>query len=68
VFYFSALTLSVGRQEEHPTCKKTSGGVLAWLSLWSEVHMAQLMLLPLAVSCISKIQIGFTFLVLAHRG
>jgi len=56
VFYFSALTLSVGRQEEHPTCKKNlSGGVLAWLSLWSEVHMAQLMLLPLAVSCISKI-------------
>ena len=28
--------------------------------------MAQLMPLPLAVSCFSKIQIGFTFLVLAH--
>ena len=28
--------------------------------------MAQLMPLPLTVSCFSKIQIGFTFLVLAH--
>jgi len=32
---FSALTLSVGRQEGHPACKKLSGGVLAWLSVWS---------------------------------
>ena len=30
--------------------------------------MAQLMPLPLTVSCSSKIQIGFTFLVLAHPG
>jgi len=35
---FSALTLSVGRQEGHPACKKQSGGVLAWLSVWSEVQ------------------------------
>ena len=34
---FSALTLLVGRQEGHPACKKMSGGVLAWLSVWSEV-------------------------------
>ena len=33
---FSALTLLVGRQEGHPACKKQSGGVLAWLSVWSE--------------------------------
>jgi len=32
---FSALTLLVGRQEGHPACKKLSGGVLAWLSVWS---------------------------------
>jgi len=32
------------------------------------LHMAQLMPLPLTVSCFSKIQIGFTFLVLAHMG
>jgi len=35
---FSALTLSVGRQEGHPACKKLSGGVLAWLSVWSAVQ------------------------------
>jgi len=35
---FSALTLLVGRQEEHPACKKLSGGVLARLSVWSEVQ------------------------------
>ena len=29
------------------------------------LHMAQLMPVPLTVSCFSKIQIGFTFLVLA---
>ena len=34
---FSALTLLVGRQEGHPACKN-SGGVLAWLSFWSEVQ------------------------------
>jgi len=35
---FSALTLLVGRQEGHPACKKLSGGVLAWLSVWSEMQ------------------------------
>ena len=35
---FSALTLLVGRQEGHPACKKLSGGVLAWLSVCSEVQ------------------------------
>ena len=35
---FSALTLLVGRQEGHPACKKQSGGVMAWLSVWSEVQ------------------------------
>jgi len=36
---FSALTLLVGRQEEHPTCKKLSDGVLVWLSIWSKVQI-----------------------------
>ena len=65
------MTLFVGRQKGHPACKKLSGGVLAWLSVWSEVQtwpMAQLMPLPLTVSCFSKIQIGFTVLVPAHLG
>jgi len=34
---FTALTLLVGWQEGHPACKN-SGGVLAWLSVWSEVQ------------------------------
>ena len=38
IFAFSALTLLVGRQEGHPACKKLSGGVLAWLSVCSEVQ------------------------------
>jgi len=67
----SALTLLVGRQEWHPACKKLSGEVLAWLSVCSEVqtaYMAQLMPLPVTVSCFSKIEIGFTFLVPAYPG
>ena len=67
---FSALTLLVGQQEGHLACEKIlSGGVLAWLSVWSEVQtciMAQLMPLPLTVSCFIKIQIGFTFLIPAR--
>ena len=34
----------------------------------ADLHVAQLMRLPLTVSCFSKIQIGFTFLVPAHLG
>ena len=34
----------------------------------ADLHMAKLMPLPLTVSCFSKIQIGFTFLVPAHLG
>ena len=34
----------------------------------ADLHMAQLMPLPLTVSCFSKIQTGFTFLVPAHLG
>ena len=34
----------------------------------ADLHMAQLMPLPVTVSSFSKIQIGFTFLVPAHPG
>ena len=34
----------------------------------ANLHMAELMLLPLTVSCFSKIHVGFTFLVPAHPG
>jgi len=61
--------LSVGWQEGHPACKKPewwSTGVGICLERGADLHMAQLMPLPLTVSCFSKIQIGFTFLVPAH--
>ena len=68
---FSALMLLVGRQEGHPACKKLSklgAGVVTCLERGADLHMAQLMPLPLTVSCFSKIQIGFTFLVPVHLG
>jgi len=43
-----------------------AGMVVISLEQDADLHMAQLMPLPLTVSCFSKIQIGFTFLVLAH--
>ena len=51
---FSALTLLVGRQEGHPACKKTEwwgAGVVICLERGADLHMAQLMPLPLTVSC-----------------
>jgi len=68
---FSALTLFVGQQEGHPAWKKLSewsAGVVICLERGADLHMAQLMPLPITVSCFSKIQIGFTFLVPAHLG
>ena len=43
-------------------------GVAICLERGTDLHTAQLMPLPLTVSCFSKIQIGFTFLVTAHFG
>jgi len=40
--------------------------VVICLERGADWHMAQLMTLPLTVSCFSKIQIGFTFLVPAN--
>ena len=65
------MTLLVGRQEGHPACKKTElcvAGVVICLEHGADLHMPQLMPLPLTVSCFSKIQIGLTFLVPAHPG
>jgi len=68
---FRALTLLVGRQEGHPACKKTEwwgAGMVNCLERSADLHVAQLMPLPLTVSCFSKIQMGFTFLLPAHPG
>jgi len=43
-------------------------GMVICLERDADLHTAQLMPLPLTVSCFSEIQIGFTFLVLAHPG
>jgi len=43
-------------------------GMVICLERGADLHVAQLMLLPLTVSCYSKIQIGFTFLVPAYPG
>ena len=67
----SALTLLVERQEGYPACKKTEwwgAGMVICLERGVDLHMAQLKPLSLTVSCFSKIQIGFTFLVPAHPG
>jgi len=51
------LTLLVGRQEGHPACKKLEwwgAGVAICLELGADLHMAQLMPLPLTVSCFSE--------------
>jgi len=61
--------LLVGRQEGHPACKKTEwwgAGVVVRLEQGADLHMAQLMPLPLTVSRFSKIQIGFIFPVPGH--
>jgi len=63
--------LLVGWQERHPACKKTEwwgAGVVVCLERGADLYIAQLMPLPLTVSCFSKIQIDFTFLVPAYLG
>jgi len=61
-----------GHQEDHPTCKKLSDEVLAWLSVWSEMQMICIWsswchCRPI-ISCFIKIQISSIFLVPAYPG
>jgi len=68
------LTLLVGRHKGYPVCKKLEWwgagmvGMVICLEQDADLHTAQLLPLPLTVSWFSKIQIGFTFLVLADLG
>ena len=58
-----------GRKGIRPVKTEQRGaGVVICLERDADLHMAQLMPLPLMVSCFSKIQIGFTFLVQGHPG
>jgi len=68
---YGALTLLVGRQQGHPACKKLWvvgcwHGCLSGARCRLAYDPADLMPLPPTVSCFSKMQTGFTFLVLAH--
>jgi len=59
------------RQEGHPACKKLEwwdAGVVICLEQAADLHTAQLIPLSLTVSCFSKIQIAFIFVVPAHPG
>jgi len=59
-YAFSALMLLVGRQEGHPACKKTEwleAGLVMCLGQGADLHMAQLMLLPLTISCYNKFRL-----------
>jgi len=60
--------LLVGRQEGHPACKKLSGGVLAWLSVWSELlldrfdfELSKLVVFALVCSVLAKSWVGKNF-------
>jgi len=58
-----------GRKGIRPVKSEWWGaGVVICLVRDADLHMAQLMPLPLTVTCFSKIQIGFPFLVQAHPG
>jgi len=57
-----------GRKGIRPEKEWWGAGMVICLVQGADLHMAQLMPLPLIVSCFSKIQIGFTFLVPAHLG
>ena len=63
--------LLVGWQEGRSACKKIEwwgAGMVICLEQCADLHIAQLMPLPLTVSCFSKIQVGFTFLIAAYAG
>jgi len=58
-----------GRKGIRPEKKLFEWWDAAWLSVRSEVQTCtKLMLLPLTVSCFSKLQIGFNFLIPAKVG
>jgi len=61
---FSALMLLVGQQEGHPACKKTDwweAGIVICLERGADLHMAQLVPLPLTVSASVKSGLVLSF-------
>jgi len=65
---FDAVGWAAGRASSLKKTEWWGAGVVVCLEQGADLHMAQLMPLLLTVSCSSKIQTGFTFLVPAHPG
>jgi len=65
---FNAVGWAAGRASGLWKTEWWGAGMVICLKWVADLHMAQLMPLLLTISCYSKIQIGFTFLVPAHPG
>ena len=65
---FDTVGWAAGRASGLQKTQWWGAGVVICLERDADLHTAQLMPLPLTVSCFSKIQIGFTFLVPTHPG
>ena len=65
---FDAIGWAAGRASGLLKTQWLGAGMVICLERSADLHIAQLMSLPLTVSCSRKIQIGFTFLVLADLG
>ena len=63
---FDAVGLGSRKGIQHVKNEWWGVGMVICLEQGADLHMAQLMPLPFTVSCSSKIQIGFTFLVPAY--
>ena len=66
--YDATLFVLFGATQKNKKLEWWGAAMVICLERDADLHMAQLLPLPLTVSCFSKIQIGFTFLVLARPG
>ena len=65
---FDTVGWLAGRASGLKKSERWGAFIVICLGRGADFHTAQLMPLPLTVSCFSKIQSGFTFLVPAHLG
>jgi len=65
---FDAVGWVAGRASGLQKTEWWGDGVVVCMEQGADLHTTQLMSLPLTVACFRKIQIGFTFLLLAHPG
>jgi len=65
---FDTVGWAAGRASGLKKTEWWGAGLVICLERGADLHTVQLIPLPLTVSCFSKIQIGFTFLVPAHPG